>query len=289
MYTEMLHLFFGNLLIGILEGALLRLIFKARLLRSTLIMVAANYLSMLAGAFLTDAALHSASPSPSLYVVRWYVYGALPVSFLVTVILEWPFIRAALAGLALPWRKALLGSLAVQTVSYALLAPFYLAASDIRLLANTHIEPTPEFVKNRGALVYFTSLDSALFRVRLDGSGLEHVTTVPPRHYVGQTEYPVHDLREESDKLWQVDSGRGLAQSLTIWQTARRESPVTLALETPFLHWGTYQATVLPGDEVVFQLGPDIICVFDRETRKLAQLARGRGPVVALDDPRAPK
>ncbi len=55
-----------------------------------------------------------------------------------------------------------------------------------------------------------------------------------------------------------------------------------LALSTPFLSWRVQNATVLPGDQIVFQIG-DLICLFDPETRKIGMIARGRSPVVVVE------
>ena len=58
------------------------------------------------------------------------------------------------------------------------------------------------------------------------------------------------------------------------------------SLETPFAAWPVRNAIQLAGDYVVFQLGRDQICLFHPETKKLALVARGKGPVVAGRSPR---
>jgi hypothetical protein len=57
---------------------------------------------------------------------------------------------------------------------------------------------------------------------------------------------------------------------------------IYFSLETPFVAWIVRNATQLPNDEVVFQLGDDQICLFEPSTKKIALLARGQGPVVVL-------
>ena len=66
-------------------------------------------------------------------------------------------------------------------------------------------------------------------------------------------------------------------------QNKNADKAFKLSVETPFLALEIINATVLPGDEVVFQAGNQV-CIFDRESRKLGVLARGRGPVVVLED-----
>ena len=68
--------------------------------------------------------------------------------------------------------------------------------------------------------------------------------------------------------------------------TANRQSDserVVLSYETPFGNWVQRNATHLPGDVLLFQLGKDQICAFDPVQRKVALLWHGRGPVPVID------
>lgn len=58
-----------------------------------------------------------------------------------------------------------------------------------------------------------------------------------------------------------------------------------VGLDTPFVSLLCRNATVLPNDFVVYQMD-DMILILDARARKLGMLARGYGPVVALDDPK---
>ena len=66
-----------------------------------------------------------------------------------------------------------------------------------------------------------------------------------------------------------------------------RKDSVQYALDTPFVSWGVRNATQLDGDIIVFQLGKDQICMMHPETGRIALIARGKGPIVALPKPRA--
>lgn len=48
--------------------------------------------------------------------------------------------------------------------------------------------------------------------------------------------------------------------------------------------WLICNATHLPGDYVLFQLGRDQICLFDPILKRIAIIARGRGPVAVLEE-----
>jgi hypothetical protein len=57
-------------------------------------------------------------------------------------------------------------------------------------------------------------------------------------------------------------------------------------LDTPFISWYPERATLIPGDRVVFELGPNIV-LLDMPTKRLAVLAEGRCPVAVLTQVKA--
>jgi len=65
------------------------------------------------------------------------------------------------------------------------------------------------------------------------------------------------------------------------------EGLIDLTLKTPYLNMGTSNVTVLPGNQVVFQLGMNQIVLFDLDSRKIGLVARGRSPVVVFENPPA--
>ena len=72
---------------------------------------------------------------------------------------------------------------------------------------------------------------------------------------------------------------RGMRASRTDTGTEFR-----VAFEMPLGDWTIRDATHLPGDYVLLQLGRDQICVFDPMQKRIALVARGRGPVAVLED-----
>ncbi len=58
-----------------------------------------------------------------------------------------------------------------------------------------------------------------------------------------------------------------------------------VSLELPIAQWRVRNATHLEGDFVVTQLGRDQICLIHPESRRIALLARGKGPIVAKPPP----
>jgi hypothetical protein len=60
---------------------------------------------------------------------------------------------------------------------------------------------------------------------------------------------------------------------------------VHFALEMPLARWPVRNAAHLASDYLVFQLGEDQICLMHPPSRRIALIARGKGPVVARADP----
>ena len=58
----------------------------------------------------------------------------------------------------------------------------------------------------------------------------------------------------------------------------------SIGFEMPLGNWLIRNATHLPGDYVLFQLGRDQICLFDPLRKRIAIIARGRGPVAILEE-----
>ncbi|QQL43765.1 hypothetical protein [Sulfuriroseicoccus oceanibius] len=65
-------------------------------------------------------------------------------------------------------------------------------------------------------------------------------------------------------------------------ENLRTGEVVRFGLELPIAEWRVRNATQLPGDYVVAQLGRDQIVAIDVETRRISLLARGQGPVVVV-------
>lgn len=92
------------------------------------------------------------------------------------------------------------------------------------------------------------------------------------------------DLRPLDQRTWAVHTGFWPIEGLTAEQSGTSHV-VHVAMETPFImNWPTRYATILPGDQVVYQLGAQIM-LLDLNQRKLGLITLGRGPVVVLDPP----
>jgi hypothetical protein len=94
----------------------------------------------------------------------------------------------------------------------------------------------------------------------------------------------VVDLQGEDLPPWAVHTH---AEGVGLMEIARRrtqgfEIEDIVGVMTPLLRWPCKNVTILPGHQLVFQMG-DQVCLLDLETRTLGVLAMGRGPAVLLD------
>ncbi len=266
------------------------------------------------------------------------------ISWLMSVVLEWPFCYWPLRGQPDLWRRTLKATLISQTVSYAIIVPLYLLVASISMITGTRIERTLSFVKPPIATVfYIDNHDHSVWSVRTDGTGRARVSEVIVRDPDARVVAKVDVKARRSDLYVAVPSSsksddlrvatriavvRGLA---SVWKLENQEFPRStysnfgssadlrqshhdlgvyssfwaddglsvykaigensgyappvyfLGFDTPLAHWFCRNATVMPGDLVVFQLGIDDdsqVVVLDLHTRQLGFLAMGHGPVV---------
>ena len=76
--------------------------------------------------------------------------------------------------------------------------------------------------------------------------------------------------------FWPIEGLRG--------KNSKTGESLYFSLETPFVAWIVRNATHLPGDYVIFQLGNNQICILETTTRKIAMLDKGYGPVAILNN-----
>ena len=337
VWFGMLHLVVGNIFIGFLEGRIIAAFLGVRKTSAVSIMIAANFTSMLIGYFSFEGFERTLAPK---FLGEHPLYNALPLlimlvaaSFVLTVLIEWPFCLAAVRKLDSRLKKSIFASVLVQAVSYALLVPFYFLASGTSLFTRADIDHSVVTNAEDPVTIFFISpKDGDVYRIRLNGSRLEKICEFggkdhnvrlflrkaedgaawdlwvrPDRSkdsdimlvfgltsaaaeqnpYREDNEYtwfsfgPAADMRAEDKRNWNVRTGFWAFEGLL----ARNEETgerINAALETSFLEWYARNATVLPSDKVVYQLGDQIV-LLDLNTRKIGLVTIGRGPVVVLD------
>lgn len=335
LWAGMAHLLIGNFLIGAIEGHLLARLWNISVRRAVGVMTLANFVSMGAGLLLDHITLEPAAQhlmgdaplyrAPAVLVLM----GGLTIAL--TVLIEWPFCIWLLAGRKRQVRTALRASIVAQAVSYALLVPFYLVASNVSLYRNLQVDPSLFFVSQPRATVYFISVeDGDVYSVLTDGSRLHKVVDasitdqdarlvsrrqkanqwdlwavvgsdgeqqvrllqgLPGQASRSNSRYsdgketgtwfnfgPARELAGKAPSEWKVETGFWAWEGLRA-TCGKTGAEVEVAMETPFVTWISRSATTLPGDQVVYQLGDQIV-ILDLPTRRIGLIARGRGPVV---------
>ena len=194
--ASVLQLLIGNIVIGILEGILIALIFKMKFRIMIPVMIVANYVSMIAGAFIISkpSLVSMLLGNAPLYNAGRAVVILAIASYFLTIILEWPFCASDMLRTP-PWlKKSILASVIAQTVSYFFLFFFYSAASVSSFFDNVEVDSSVVSNSTDAATVFFISPEAGeVYRIRPNGQGLQKVLDLEvesssPRLIVRQAE-----------------------------------------------------------------------------------------------------
>ena len=188
MWAGMLHLVFGNALIGFGEGALLAWLFSVPKRKSIVVMVLANYVSAWVGGLFLRGEMVRALPMDLNNGWMWF-WVMVVVTYCMTLVLEWPFIAWCFRGTQGWFRRSVRASLVLQSASYLLLFGWYWMASGTSLYTKMSIVPPSELSLPESVLVYFIApADGHVYSRRLAGGG----------------DHKVHDLSstDENDRLF---------------------------------------------------------------------------------------
>lgn len=186
MWAGMLHLFFGNALIGLGEGLLLGWLFSLPKLKSVLVMVAANYFSAWAGLICIISPVVQMLPLDLDNAWQWF-WRMVGVTYCLTLILEWPFVAFCFSRTERWLKRSLLASLVVQTASYGLLFGWYAMASGTSLYTEMNIvEPAEMSLPETVVVYYINPTDGNVYR----------------RPLVGGVEKKIFDLHSTGGRLF---------------------------------------------------------------------------------------
>lgn len=181
------HFLIGNILLGLVEGVILARVFRSPRRRAVGVMVGANYASALLGGFLTSwffILLQSRIPVGGY--IRWMMWvlpAAVAFSFVVTVLMEWPFAARVAGPAPRRWRRSFLPVLGVHLLTYPLLGAWYWSSADLSLYTSVRHDHSLSFVKPSlaaRAWVYFVDpAADGIYRIRMDGGMRERVAGLP--------------------------------------------------------------------------------------------------------------
>lgn len=337
-----IHMFFGNAIIGIVEGLTIAWLWGSSNARAILLMVVANYISAFAFALLIDLILYE----PTIHTAFPFFIGLFILSYLATLLIELPLAYLALERPASRFGPFLGVHVIAQTATYIVIAFLYLAASRITLASETNHDPSLSFLKPfDGFLYYIDDAEGQLRRMDLaDRSRVALVRELGSRNladrafvFRNSAEEPwslgvlCNDTRQKKNRVdlgplcdesvithrhgwgrggplaflpladvegsWMnfgsvdrvpsagtpnlsIRTGYWPIEGIRIWQENDSSPHRWFAMEAPGLMWPIRNATLLPDDIVIFQLGTDQIVALDLKTDTVGLLARGRGPLV---------
>jgi len=341
MWAGTLHLVFGNLIIGLFEGLLLAKVFGLPKGKCIRLLILANYLSAWLGGLIIAKAIAHVLPI-GLETAWFFLWVMVAVTYLLTFVLEFPFVARAFRGDPQWRRKSISGSFLIQTASYAILFGWYWLASGTSLYTQTKVVDISSISLPEKVLVYFISAEDGdvyagslrrrewrkvfdlnsthrndrLFvrpshqdadswdlvaRLESDDRRKPHFVTVcdqvasvaAPSWRSMNTDPPQYEgtwfnfgrvpkLGTAESSSWKFRCGFWAIEGFHGIDTSSGKE-VSFSLETPFLAWTVRNATHLPGDTVLLQLGDNQICVYNPEKKEIALLTNGRGPVAVME------
>jgi len=157
MLATGVHLLFGNLIIGLIEGLLLAKVFGISKWKCIGLLILANYFSAWGGLFTMQAMAHVLPMGlHSGWLLLWLMVG---IAYVLTLLFEFPFVAFAFRGDPSWRRKSIHGSLVIQTVSYVILFGWYWLPSRASLYTRTEVVEISAMSLPESVLVYFISVD----------------------------------------------------------------------------------------------------------------------------------
>ncbi len=159
LWAGAFHLLIGNALVGVGEGMILAFLFRRKLGICVLIMIAANYFSAwVGGVFLASKIVGKLDLD--LYNAWSWLWIMVGVTYLLTLVLEWPFVAYCLRKCDGWFLKSIWGSLVVQSASYLVLFGWYWAASGTSLYTDLAVVPPSAISLPNNTILYYMAADN---------------------------------------------------------------------------------------------------------------------------------
>ena len=158
MWASILHLVFGNAIIGFVEGILLSLIFKCPKWRSILILIAANYVSAWVGGILVSGVL-SSLPDMTIENISFWFCSFVVIAYLVTLLIEYPFFWFVMRSQERCLVRAAKATALVNAISYVLLFGWYWMASGTSMMTRLQVVSTGSLTPRDEYALFFISTD----------------------------------------------------------------------------------------------------------------------------------
>lgn len=118
---------------------------------------------------------------------------------------------------------------------------------------------------------------------------LKHLWETEPKYDDDSIEFyddfndEVADYRSQEQKEWHIAISPFTYLGHGLRARNSKGALIDISFHTPYLVWGCSNVTVLPDNQVIFELGWKMIILFDLDSRKIGMLARGHSPVVVFE------
>jgi hypothetical protein len=183
---------------------------------------------MIGGAFLLDVISTMGQQwllgDIPLLAVRRIVWTLLAVTFVITLIIEWPFYYFAMRHLRRRWSSVL--SVGIANVgSYILLLLFYVwisrnTLSDFQLQAGLGSIRLPEY-----SVLYISPADGDVYLLRLDGSAPQHLFTLGERSEQASLELKMDAEADRANLVVQVEHAESIIAPMDVIRGSRQIEP----------------------------------------------------------------
>lgn len=234
----MFHLVCGNAIIGLFEGGLLSRFFHTPKWSSILTLICANYVSAWLGwALLLSRLVHRVT----IHVenLRFWFWLFILLAFVLTLVVEFPFVFFLLRKSTRAFRKSTLAILTIQGSSYACMLVLYLSVSNTSLLTEVQIVDARSLRPPEYYELYGISPDGqSIFKSDLAGEARESVREIlaPNRNdrlFARESETPgFFDLYIHlEDSLLRDNSGRPESREVLILEGFSSSAPIGWRIE----------------------------------------------------------
>jgi len=184
MIATATYLYIGNAIIGLIEGLLIAWLFKVPRMRAVLVMILGNYVSAFVGFFLIgfarEAILHNGVSVYELEgLIRKAFWLSALLSFLLTLLLEWPFCFWAMGPSPRRLPRSVRADLLVQTATYIGLVGLASQMGSYTLFTEVTLDPNVVSETRLDATVFYLSSDLGnLHTTKLNGQGQQKIRAV---------------------------------------------------------------------------------------------------------------
>ena len=178
MWFTTLQVLLGSAIFGVIEGLILARVWKSPKGSACGIMIGANYVSVIAGYVLhylliIACGLKDDSTIP-FSMLKLLLFVSVVVVFIITVFIEWPFIRnvyiKSIEPVEKPWLRAIKASTVINLVSYTVMMILMFLFGGISMLTKTVYDQSASFLKGRtGHIYYYDDASHAVRKMTLEG------------------------------------------------------------------------------------------------------------------------